>query len=210
MSVVYHVPNILFSISLLLVHFHFEPQKKPPNEPKTKVITAFLLFPQTSVPSGYSSSWSTWPKAGSLKMIINIDPSYRVSVGRCEGERGILTPSGCWEDQWALEDGWLLVVVTRPKRLHNLGSTSLPSSLYSYPFFLHLPISPFTFEHYNEHACENACVCASVQGRYWADLTWNKPYFSPTRGYWFGGNKAVICWALTLGRHDIRTLSPFL
>lgn len=58
---------------------------------------------------------STRSKTGSLEMIINIDPGYGASVepwkwgedgdgGGGGGGRGSFTLSGCWWDQWTLED----------------------------------------------------------------------------------------------------------
>ncbi len=155
-------------------------------------------------------------------MIINIDPSYRVSVEQWSRRGG--APYSVWRLIESMSfrgsgmDGCSCVgsvVVTRPERLHNLASTSLSLSLFSIFFLLSWRIS-FTFQHYNVHACENACMynfrgCMRecVQGRCWGDFWWNKLYFSPIRGYWFGGNKAVICWAVTLGGHDIHTPSSF-
>lgn len=100
-------------------------------------------------------------------MIINIDPSYRVSVGRCEGERGGGSPHSVWmligsmSFRGSRMDGSLCVgsvAVTRPERLRNPGSTSLSSSLYFYPFFPPFANNLLAFELYNEHACENACI----------------------------------------------------
>lgn len=72
------------------LHLPFQTQNLKIITPKQNL----LLFPQSSqIPLGYISSRNTQSKTGSLKMIINIDPSYRVSVGWCWGSWG---PHASW------------------------------------------------------------------------------------------------------------------
>lgn len=143
-----HLPSILsFPFISCISHFSFRSQICIYIKKKVTLDIFFsCLFPQTFTNSfGYTGAalhGSTWSKTGSLRMIINIDPSNRLSTEWCERERGpysVLTLVGSMSFGGSRMDGSLFarsVSSDRARQLYTV-STLLSSPFYFYFFYLY-------------------------------------------------------------------------